>query len=301
MQPPPAAAAADDAVPHAADPTEAQQALAFDKTTEKGAEKGLFRACMASIRSAHVSANRLRAALVLSGLFTDRKVYREAIALFYLATDALEKKIAALHETEGDEICGKLLSLGYRFGPLYERDLLHLYGRGWRAAVEAVAAGATDGAGAYLRAIEDMASGAELAGAAFCLWGALVIGGGAAAGPRVESLCGKGACHLFGPVTGPGRGERKKRFVALWDGLAVPCESGSGGNDGAGKDNDNDNDESFDRIVAASKDCMQGNNELIVSVRRNPWWLKYVASVGVAVVAFGLSCLHRGGGPGGKP
>mmetsp|Transcript_18784 Transcript_18784/g.52480 ORF Transcript_18784/g.52480 Transcript_18784/m.52480 type:complete len:300 (+) Transcript_18784:134-1033(+) len=275
--------------------SEAQQTMIFDKVTEKGTENGLFQACMKSIRSAHLSANRLRAALVLSGLFTDKTVYREVIALFYVATNTMEKKIVAMREKEGDEICEKLLSLGYRFGPQYEKDLATLYdddsGEHWKFAVEKVVAKATDGAKAYIRAIEKMSTGAELAGVAFCLWGALIIGGGAAAMPRVESLCGKEACHLFASVTGPGRGERKAKFIQLWDSLAVQLADND---DDSNKDKNNDTatDGNFERIIAVSKDCMQGNNELIISVKRNPWWLKYIASAAVALIAIGLSYYH---------
>mmetsp|Transcript_29676 Transcript_29676/g.63571 ORF Transcript_29676/g.63571 Transcript_29676/m.63571 type:complete len:306 (-) Transcript_29676:55-972(-) len=271
--------------------SESQQATIFDKTTEKGAENGLFRACMVSIRSAHVSANRLRAALVLSGLFTDKKVYREVIALFYVATTTMEKKMIALKEDEGDEICDELLSLGYRFGPQYEKDLKNLYddGEDWKSDVEKVVEKSTNGAKAYIKSIEGMSTGAELAGAAFCLWGALIIGGGAAAMPRVESLCGKNACHLFESVTGPGRGERKAVFIKTWDSLAVREAEGDNDTIPEEKKDEHERPSSlFTKIVSVSKKCMHGNNELIMSVKRNPWWLKYVASSAVGLIAVGI-------------
>lgn len=268
--------------------TEEQQVIIFDKTTEKGAENGLFRACMEAIRSAHKSANRLRAALVISGLFTDKNVYREVIALFYVATNTMEKKMISLKEDEGDEICNKLLSLGYRFGPQYEKDLRTLYNDSgdWKVAVEKVVAQSTDGARSYIKTIENMTTGAELAGAAFCLWGALIIGGGAAAKPRVTSLCGKDACNLFESVTGPGRNERKASFVKIWDGLAVQIEDGYNDNfERKNRDEKQPLCSSFEKIITISKKCMQGNNELIISVKRNPWWLKYVISSGVGIIA----------------
>lgn len=266
--------------------TEEQQAVIFDKTTEKGAENGLFRACMKAIRSAHKSANRLRAALVLAGLFTDKSVYREVIALFYVATNTMEKKMIALKGENGDEICDKLLSLGYRFGPQYEKDLEILYSDSvnWKLAVERVVATSTDGARAYIKQIENMTTGDELAGAAFCLWGALIIGGGAAAKPRVESLCGKDVCNLFQSVTGPGRGERKTKFIKTWDSLAVQIEDKEDENID-GKDPVSS---SFRKIVAVSKECMEGNNELIVSVKRNPWWLKYFLIPALGVLGAGV-------------
>jgi len=266
--------------------SEAEQVVIFDKTTEKGEEGGLFQACMVSIRNSHKSANRLRAALVVSGLFTDVNVYREVIALFYLATNAMETKMLALKD-EGDEICDKLLSLGYRFSPQYEKDLKTLYNLGnddnnendnWKVAVEMVLNKSTNGAKAYIKTIENMSSGDELAGAAFCLWGALIIGGGAAALPRVKRLCGKkDACHLFRDVTGPGRGERKAKFIKMWDSLSKD-EKRNGNKDNDGK-------KSFGLIVAVCQDCMQGNNELIISVKTNPWWLKYFVFTAVAAVS----------------
>jgi len=269
--------------------TEEQQEIIFDKTTEKGADNGLFKGCMKAIRSAHKSANRLRAALVLSGLFTDKKIYREVIALFYVATNTMEKKIVSLKEDEEDEICVKLLSLGYRFGPQYEKDLQTLYDDSgdWKVAVDNVVAKSTDGARSYINKIENMTTGAELAGVAFCLWGALIIGGGAAAKPRVQSLCGKGACNLFESVTGAGRGERKAKFIKIWDSLAVQTEDGEDDNiDGKKKDEkEKPLLSSFGKIISVSKECMQGNNELIVSVKRNPWWLKYLISTGVGIMA----------------
>jgi len=276
--------------------SEEQQAVIFDKTTEKGVESGLFRACMESIRSAHKSANRLRAALVLSGLFTDKKVYREVIALFYVATNAMEKRMISLKEDEEDEICEKLLSLGYRFGPQYEKDLQTLYDDSgdWKVAVERVVAKSTDGARSYIKTIESMNTGTELAGAAFCLWGALIIGGGAAAKPRVESLCGKDACQLFESVTGPGRSERKAKFIKIWDSLADEVEDGGNDHiDGNKKDEKEPSLSSFGKIIAVSKECMEGNNELIISVKRNPWWLKYIVSTAVGVMAAGALYINQ--------
>ena len=250
-----------------------QQAIAFDKTTEKGAPDGLFQACMKAIRTTHASANRLRMGLVVAGLFTDVKVYREVIALFYLASKALETNLLSLQQK--DEICTKLLSLGYRFTPQYELDLQTLYSPDtWKKDVDSVFNQlVSPGARAYIANIQAMTTGAELAGAAFCLWGALIIGGGAVAMPRVEALCGKDAIHIFADVTGPGRGERKTKFVQVWDSLAT--------ND----DDDSNSNEIFQTIVESCQECMQGNSELISSVKRNPWWLKYALSITIGLAA----------------
>ena len=254
---------------------EKQQAIAFDKTTAKGADGGLFQACMKAIRTPHASANRLRTGLVLAGLFTDKTVYREAIVMFYAATLELEKNLVALKDS--DEICAKLLSLGYRFTPQYEKDLQTLYSKEtWEKDVEKVLSKSSEGAQAYISTIRDMKTGSELAGAAFCLWGALIIGGGAMAMPRVEALCGKEATNLFQDVTGPGRGERKTKFVQLWDSLV-----------------DKPEDPAREKIVTSCQECMAGNNELIISVRRIPWWLKYALATAVGVAASGIYLIQK--------
>ena len=256
---------------------EREQAVAFDKTTEKGVDGGLFQACMKSIRSTHITANRLRTGLVVAGLFTDQTIYREVIVLFYAATRALESNL--LKCKGEDEICDKLLSLGYRFAPQYEKDLQFLYPKdAWQQEVDKVLETASPGAKSYLETIRSMKSGEKLAGAAFCLWGALIIGGGAAAMPRVEALCGKEATNLFQDVTGPGRNDRKAKFVAVWDDLVKKKE-----------------DPRFQKIVVCSQECMQGNNHLIASVKRNPWWLKYIVSTAVAVGAVGVYFLLQPG------
>lgn len=258
---------------------EEQQATAFDKTTEKGQPDGLFQACMTSIRQSHATANRARSGLVVAGLFTDKKIYREVISMFYLATNEMEQKLLQLKDK--DEICSKLLSLQYRFAPQYEQDLQVLYSKDtWEKDVQLLLEQqATDGAKAYIQKIRDMTSGAELAGPAFCLWGALIIGGGAVAMPRVQALCGPEATHIFQDVTGPGRERRKQQFVQLWDNLVSTEETDA---------------HQFDTIVQNCQDCMEGNNELIVSVKRHPWWLKYLISSVVGVAAVGVYYLqHR--------
>merc|ERR1719401_2797613 len=90
---------------------------------------------MNEIRSTHIAANLLRTALVVSGLFTDVIMYREAIILFYLATKALETKLIVLKEN-GDVICTQLLSLGYHFSPQYEQDIKCLCNGDYEAIVK---------------------------------------------------------------------------------------------------------------------------------------------------------------------
>lgn len=103
----------------------------YDTISKKGVDNGLYQSCMKSIRKAHFQANRLRAGLVIAGLFTDIELYREVISLFYIVTSAMERKTKHL-ASEGDVICKKILELGYNFTPQYESDLEYLYGDNWK-------------------------------------------------------------------------------------------------------------------------------------------------------------------------
>ena len=261
---------------------ERRQSEAFDKTTSKGVEGGLFRECMASIRSSHITANKLRMGIVVAGMFSDVSMYSEVIALFYLVTKAMESKAKELSTKQNDSVATKLLSLGYAFTSDYEHDLKFLYEtklglRSWEDYVNENIYDQNDDVRSYVEHIESMATGAELAGAVFCLWGALIIGGGAAAKPRAESLVKqKDSLKLFQSVTGPGRNQRKNEFVYAWDNLVV----------------DNSDSKTVREIIVKScESCMQRNNDLIASVKKEPWWMKYmyggmmISSVAVVAVA----------------
>jgi hypothetical protein len=249
-----------------------EERKAFDNTTKAGKEHGLFRASMKSIRSAHVRANRLRAGLVLAGLFTDAAVYREVVAIFYAVTKQLEIKMESLKKK--DEICAKIAALGYRFTDDYEKDMATLFSETWEEDMHTVVS-RNSAAVNYVKKVQNMTTGTEVAGAVFCLWGALIIGGGAGAMPRVKSLCGKDAIHIFEQVSGPGREERKTRFANAWDSLAAPGSS------------------EFDDIVGHCRECMQCNNDIFTSLQQNPWWLKYMISVSVGLIAIMIVLIQR--------
>lgn len=245
---------------------------AFDKTTSKGRENGLFQACMKSIRGAHVTSNRLRAGLVLAGLFTDKSIYREVLSMFYVVTKELEEKLDTLKVS--DEICQKIASLDYNFSKGYEKDMAVLYGDDWETIIEDLIQ-KNKVARYYREMVRNMDSGTQLAGAAFVLWGALIIGGGAVAMPRVKNLCGKDAINVFKDVTGPGREERRNNFVALWDSLASPGSS------------------EFEEIITFSQECMRCNNNIFTSLQRSPWWLNYFITAGVGIGAICIVILQR--------
>lgn len=221
---------------------------------------------MQAIRSAHVESNRVRMVLTVIGLFTDKIIYTEVMTIFYTLTKELESKLEE-KKKDDDAICRTILTLGYNFTPGYEKDLTFLYGSSdWKEQAKDIFA-KSPAAVSYLRWIQRAKSSAQLAGAAFVLWGALVIGGGAVARPRVAAAFGEEATHVFRDVTGPGREQRKRDFVEAWDALAV-------------KDSQH-----FIETVQASQQCMQANNDVLGSVVRDPWWLGYIQAIGVAALS----------------
>ena len=245
-----------------------EQNAAFDKTTEQGWKDGLFQTSMQAIRNSHLQANILRAGLMVAGLFTDKLLYRELVTLFYIVTKELESKLDKL--SPKDKVCQQVLSLGYHFTEKYEQDMAALYTpETWKQEVE-LALKNSPSTQLYVDKIQTMQRGTQLAGATFVLWGALIIGGGAAVRSRVEKLCGKEATHLFEDISGPGRADRREAFIKLWDSLAV-----QGSID-------------FAEIVREVQECMKCNNDLFVSLQRKPWWLQYVVIVAVALVAAAL-------------
>lgn len=254
-----------------------EEGKSFDRLTETGAEGGLFRACMKAIRTAHFRSNRVRAVLVVAGVFTDVKIYREVMACFYALTAELERKLLLEKEKKSsDPLCEKILALGYRFTQPYEDDLAFLYGpQDWKEQVEMVVQSHA-AVSAYRDKIRGMTESAELAGAVFVLWGGLVIGGGAAAMPRVRALYGVEATHVYEQVTGPGRDERKRAFVETWDSLATSDPNDDGGDALL-----------FGAIVRSSQECMQGNNNVLTSLTRNPWWVSYLIYATGALLAVG--------------
>jgi hypothetical protein len=234
---------------------EEETTIGFDKTTSKGKPDHLFQACMRSIRSAHFRSNRIRAALVIGGLFTDPLVYREVISIFYVMTRELERKLQEIMNnnkkkdgsktTTDQELCAKILSLPYSFTEGYEQDLEVLYHHDpdWKKQVMNLVEH-TPAAKHYHDKIQNMTKGSELCGAVCVLWGALIIGGGAMAMPKIKKLCG--AVNLFQDVVGPNREERRLQFVQVWDSLAEPGTV------------------EFEEIVQSTQECMQCNNNVLV-------------------------------------
>jgi len=240
----------------------------------------MYRACMSAIHNAHMESHKLRVVVTVAGLISDKRIYREVLSLYYIITREAERKLAQLANDGNygnDAICRKIMALDHSFTQAYEKDLKYLYedvSSDWRGKVDALYA-SNDAAKAYVKHIENMRSGEEAAGAILALWGALVMGGGAAASPRIKSAFGEGATHLFADVTGPQAGKRRTAFVDCWDSLAEPGSA------------------SFDEIASQSQACMQHNNRVLASVERYPWWLSWIVAGGVAAASVSAFMLRR--------
>ncbi len=247
-----------------------------ERVRNQGKEDGLFRACMDEIRSSHTTGQALRTATLAAGLLSDKFCYAELLGQFYVATAALEKRIDELliEDCGGDDdekplLVAKVKELEYSFTSGYEADLQALLGQEWKSIIKSWT---TEPAKQYIQQLES-ANDVECVAAAFILHGPLVIGGGAMLKPRVERAFGENATNVFEDVIGTARGgrsSRRREFIDLYDYLL---------------DNDGDAKCRFEEIVAKCGEFMKLNNEMMLAVRKKPWWTKYVAASAVAIAS----------------
>lgn len=260
---------------------------------QQGRPDGLFRACMDSIRQSHTIGQALRGSLIVVGLMTDRHCYAELLGQFYVVTYALETRMEELlfgcgnYDREASTlIVAKMkVALGYSFVAGYESDLLHLLGPQWR---ETIASWTTDPASRYVERL-CTASDEECAAAAFILHGPLIIGGGAALRPRVARAFGEGATGVFESVCGRdtkgrSRAGRRKEFIEFYDSLLDHNDD---------QTNDKSKDVRFNTIVRSCSEFMDLNNEMMMTVKRSPWWRKYAAACTVAAVSISAALVWR--------
>ena len=106
------------------------------------------------------------------------------------------------------------------------------------------------------------------------LWGPLVIGGGAAVYPKVKNAFGIECTHVLRPITGPGREQRRNDFITTLDEIA---ERG---------------DEKFDKIVEYAGIFMRHNNNIMIAVKKNPFWMNYIYIGGAVTLAAGTIVIY---------
>ena len=254
---------------------------------DMGAPGGLFRCCMDEIQVQHTLGQRLRSIVLAAGLMTDALCYAELLAQFYVATAALEDAMDRLmlrhskdendDNDDGARLVRAVHALGYRLKPLYEADLVHLFGIPANDATVLAACVhkiTSVPAAAYAARLHD-ANARELVAAAFILLGPLVIGGGAALKPRVCKAFGEGATHVFSPVVGIGRAQRRDEFIKCYDELLLLLKDAEEARAAAVE------------IVAVCGECMTLNNNMMMALQRRPWWSNLVwvglAAAGAAV------------------
>lgn len=248
-----------------------------ERVRNQGKEDGLFRACMDEIRSSHTTGQALRTATLAAGLLSDKYCYAELLGQFYVATAALEKRIDELLSKDscgGDDeksslLVAKVKELGYSFTAGYEADLQALLGREWKCMIKSWT---TNPAKQYIHRLES-ANDVECVAAAFILHGPLVIGGGAMLKPRVERAFGENVTNVFEDVIGTARGgrsSRRREFIDLYDSIV---------------EDDADAKYRYEEIVEKCGEFMKLNNQMMLAVRKKPWWTKYVAASSVAIAS----------------
>ena len=199
--------------------------------------------------------------MVAAGLFSDPLIYREGVALFYVVTKELEKLIkssdfpANLLSKDEREVFDKIATYAkeYYFTKDYEKDMTHLFSaETWETEIQELLSKRPH-AQAFVDHVRAYTTASELAAGVFCLWGALIIGGGAGFRRRAQALYGDKALNLFGKVSGPGREGRRRDFIAFFDSLAEPETA------------------LFDKITQDTIDTMHKSNAMLQSMSANPW------------------------------
>jgi len=143
---------------------------------------GLYVKMMSSMRTGHKMGNTIRF-LKLPLILTDTRLYAGAISNFYWLTHTLERALVCAKEDKMIRVLRDGLGLPDR-APAYEKDLQQLLGDDWRVEALKFRTAATD---AYC-AILEAAPPEELVGAAFILYGALVVGGGKKTQAKVRNI-----------------------------------------------------------------------------------------------------------------
>eukprot|EP00929_Paragymnodinium_shiwhaense_P041539 TRINITY_DN21568_c0_g1_i2.p1 TRINITY_DN21568_c0_g1~~TRINITY_DN21568_c0_g1_i2.p1 ORF type:complete len:245 (-),score=50.74 TRINITY_DN21568_c0_g1_i2:85-819(-) len=222
----------------------------------------LFGRMMKAIHTKHEFGNKVRM-LKLPLILTDTRLYAAAIAQFYLLTKTLERR---LDECKGDALVDAWLARGYKVTPGYESDLQEILGVEWHKFAEDECTPATR---AYCETLETSSS-IEVVGAAFILYGALVIGGGKATQRKVRKVFPACKHQLFDVAEDMVKARREfKEFF-----------------NGVGKESP----EHADALVSHASRFMALNNTVILSARCLPfwWWRAVAASATVGAVFFAM-------------
>lgn len=247
----------------------------MSRALKRGDDDGVYRQMLRAISTGHSIGQKLRGAMFVAGLLTDRKCYAETVVQFYTATEALERQLGTTAAAAGGQrVRQELKQLGLKFSDGYELDLAVLLGPDWRRKVPELQSNA---AKQYVKQITATADddGPVLAAAAFILWGPLVIGGGKSLQRKIAKAFGDDVTHVFAPICKLPNSEHdalKDLFANCMDGL--PGEGVTA-----------------DAMVQHAQSFMEMNNALMRSVHFRPYWWSYVMYGAVAAVVSVLLAL----------
>jgi len=234
-----------------------------------GEENGLFRASMDVIKSSHTVGQSIRAAFVLSGVFSDKMMYAELLAQFSHVTIEFETLLTKSSNAGGSNNFKGLRAM-YAFAPQYSSDLTNLLGPSHAIALPKLI---RDPAKAYVELLRSDSQGPHakesLLAAAIILWGPLVIGRGAVMAPRIKKAYGADCVSVFTDVTGPGRKKRQRAFIDFVDTAAASLDS--------------------EKVVELCAKYMDRNNQIMGAVKREPKWYRYAKYTVVAAVVAGVA------------
>lgn len=131
------------------------------------------------------------------------------------------------------------------------------------------------------------------------LWGPMIIGGGASLYRRVKKAYGERACHVFEPIMldiqdKHEREIRRNWFIHVVDAIAVNQSFSNEHTHTHKHTHKNKQKNDFDVIVDYCGQFMRANNAIMISVKRRPWWAKYVYAGVVGTLAIGLATWSKG-------
>ncbi|GMH56915.1 hypothetical protein TrST_g9686 [Triparma strigata] len=225
---------------------------------DQGVPDGLFRSCMDVIRTSHTKGQMLRTLFIMSGVFSDKLLYAELLTQFYVTTEALGALI-----DEASEFDLETLEKYKGFHLDYLSDLSSLLGPSHLAQIDSFK---TPSSLKYIQALKENASHESLLAGIIILWGPMVIGGGAMLYPKVKKAYGGECVKTFEKFIGAGREQRRKEFIDYVDTVGSRLTPSQ-----------------FSKVVDLCDTYMKMNNEMMIQVKRRPWWFKWGVGVVVSV------------------
>lgn len=195
-------------------------------------------------------------------------MYAELLTQFYVTTECLDLILLESESEIASSVLNSELGKYKGFCNDYATDLEHLLGPDHLRIINSYK---SEAAIKYIKTLKENNAKVELRDASllagiFILWGPMIIGGGAMLYPRVKKAYGELACSTFTLFIGSGREKRKREFIDFFDSVGERMEE-----------------EEFNKVVELCGEYMRMNNEMMVQVKRRPWWVKWGAGLGISL------------------